>query len=337
MAGTFHSAGSYLPYGGWARRFQVVSVISLSCSAEWWYLLSGRPATVEILVSLITNENDYQREQARAAEETGTRLGVKVKVAFAKNDAVLQTQQVLEAIQASPMARPQGIMVEPVGGMAMPQVAQAAVAARIPWVVLNRDAAYLPELRKSSPVPVFSVTADHQEIGRIQGRQFAALLPAGGSVLYIQGPSDATAAQQRTAGMMMAKPENIEVKTLRARWTEASAQQAVSSWLQLSTSRNAQIHVIGCQNDLMALGARKAFQQLSNIDERDHWMKVSFTGCDGLPKGGQEWVRKGLLAATVIIPANSKPALELLVNALNTGAIPPERTVISAMPFPPRE
>ena len=127
----------------------------------------------------------------------------------------------------------------------------------------------------------------------------------------------------------------FEIKTLKARWTEASAQQAVTTWLQLSTSRNAQIHLIGCQNDLMAMGARKAFQQLTNMDERDRWMKLPFTGCDGLPKGGQEWVRKGLLAATVIVPANSKPALELLVSALKTGTTPPERTVISALPFPP--
>lgn len=290
---------------------------------------------VEILVSLITDENDFQREQARAAEEAAARLGVKVKVVFAKNDAVLQSQQVLEAIQAAPAARPHGILVEPVGGTAMPQVAHAALSAKIPWVILNRDAAYLSELRKSSRVPVFCVTADHHEIGKIQGRQFAALLPNGGAMLYIQGPSDASAAQQRTAGMLMTKPDNIELKSLRARWTEPSAQQAIGSWLQLSTSRNAQMHLIGCQNDLMAMGARKAFQQLSDMDQRDRWLKLPFTGCDGLPKGGQEWVRKGLLAATVIIPANSKPALELLVNALNTGAMPPERTVISAMPFPP--
>src|SRR5262249_52210653 len=169
---------------------------------------------------------------------------------------------------------------------------------------------------------------------RIQGSQFAALLPNGGNVLYIEGTSEASAAKQRTAGMLMTKPDNIEFKTLKARWTEASAQQAVTSWLQLSTSRNAQIHLIGCQNDLMALGARKAFQQLSNMNERDKWTKLPFTGCDGLPKGGQEWVRKGQLAATVIVPANSKPALELLVSALKTGATPPERTTISAMPFP---
>ena len=290
---------------------------------------------LEILLSLITDENDFQREQASAAEEAARRLDVKLKVVFAKNDAVAQGQQILEAIQAAPANRPQGILVEPTGGTAMPQVAQAAVSAGIAWVILNREAPYLSELRKTSRVPVFSVTADHEEIGRIQGRQFAALLPNGGSILYIQGPSDASAAQQRAAGMLASKPDTIEVKTLKARWTEASAQQAVTSWLQLSTSRNAQIHLIGCQNDLMALGARKAFQQLPIMGERDKWLKLPFTGCDGLPKGGQEWVRKGLLAATVIVPANSKPALELLVSALKNGTTPPERTTISAMPFPP--
>jgi ribose transport system substrate-binding protein len=290
---------------------------------------------VELLVSLITDENDFQREQASAAEQAAKQLGVKLKVVFAKNDAVVQSQQVLEAIQSAPASRPQGILVEPTGGTAMPQVAQAAVSAGIAWVILNREAPYLSDLRKASRVPVFSVTADHQEIGRIQGRQFAALLPNGGNVLYIEGPSEASAAKQRSAGMLISKPDNIEVKTLKARWTEASAQQAVTSWLQLSTSRNAQVHLIGCQNDLMAIGARKAFQQLSNMDERDKWMKLPFTGCDGLPKGGQEWVRKGLLAGTIVVPANSKPALELLVSALKTGAMPPERTTISATPFPP--
>ena len=290
---------------------------------------------VDILLSLITDENDFQREQASAAEETARRLDVKLRVTFAKNDAVGQSQQILEAIQAAPANRPQGILVEPTGGTGMPQVAQAAVSAGIAWVVLNREAPYLSELRKASRVPVFSVTADHEEIGRIQGRQFASLLPNGGNLLYIQGPSDASAAQQRAAGMLTTKPDNIEVKTLKARWTEASAQQAVTSWLQLSTSRNAQVHLIGCQNDLMALGARKAFQQLPIMDERDRWTRLPFTGCDGLPKGGQEWVRKGLLAATVIVPANSKPALELLVSALKNGTTPPERTTISAMPFPP--
>ena len=63
---------------------------------------------------------------------------------------------------------------------------------------------------------MFAVSADHEEIGRIQGRQFAALLPRGGSVLYIKGPSRSSSARKRTAGMIETKPSNIQAAMLRA-------------------------------------------------------------------------------------------------------------------------
>src|SRR5207302_6309562 len=138
-------------------------------------------------------------------------------------------------------AHPDGIIFEPVGGTALPQVARAAAAAGIGWVVLNRDVEYVTELRKAYRVPIFSITSDHEEIGRIQGRQFAALLPNGGSVLYIEGPAESTAAKQRTSGMYESKPAEVQVKVMRGNWTEASAYKAVSSWLRLSTSQQTRI------------------------------------------------------------------------------------------------
>ena len=44
----------------------------------------------------------------------------------------------------------------------------------------------------------------------------------------------------------------------------------------------------------MAMGARKAFGELAGAQEREHRLKVPFTGCDGVTKTGQEWVRRGL-------------------------------------------
>src|SRR5437762_318871 len=85
---------------------------------------------VDILLSLITDENDFQREQASAAEETARRLDVKLRVTFAKNDAVGQSQQILEAIQAAPANRPQGILVEPTGGTGM-QIGRASCRERV--------------------------------------------------------------------------------------------------------------------------------------------------------------------------------------------------------------
>ena len=66
-------------------------------------------------------------------------------------------------------------------------MARAAVGPEIAWVVLNREVDYVRDPRKSSCVPIFGVTSDNLEIGRIQGRQIEAILPKGGTVLYLQG------------------------------------------------------------------------------------------------------------------------------------------------------
>ena len=278
---------------------------------------------LSFLVSLTNDENDYQQEQAAAAERAARRLGVDVKIIHANNDAVSQSQQLLEFVQGSATSRPDAIVFEPAGGTAFPQIARAAAAAGIGWVVLNHEVDYLQELRQAYQVPMFSISSDHKEVGKIQGKQFAALLPQGGSVLYIEGPANSSAAKDRTIGMNSTKPVHIQVKTLRANWTEESARKTVSSWLRLSTSLGAHIDLVGAQDDSMAAGARKAFSEIADED-RARWLKIPFTGCDGLPKTGQSWVRSGLLAATIYIRPNTDLALEMLTEAIHTGAALPE-------------
>ena len=289
---------------------------------------------LRILVSLTTNDNDYQIEQAQSAEQAAKRLGVAIEIAHADNDAITQSTQILKAVQSEPAVRPNGIVFEPVGGTALPQVARAAAAAGIGWVVLNRDASYVPELRKVAITPIFTVSSDHVEIGRIQGRQFAALLPRGGSVLYIQGPSENSAAKERTAGMQETKPASIQITLLKAQWTEESSLRAVRSWLKLTTSQKSVIDLIGAQDDSMAMGARKAFQELNDKTDRDRWLKLPFTGCDGLPNTGQAWVRSGILTATVFVPPNTGQALEMLVQALQQKKQVPERVLIPPRSIP---
>jgi ribose transport system substrate-binding protein len=286
------------------------------------------------VVSLVTNDNDYQLEQAKAAEDMARKLGVSIEVIYAENDAITQSQQLLNIIQSKSGSQPDGILFEPVGGTAMPQVGKAAVAAGIAWVLVNREVDYISELRKGSRVPIFSVTSNHEEIGRIEGRQMAALLPKGGSVLYIEGPSESFATKQRSAGMYEAKPVNVQVKTIRGQWTETSAHKAISSWLRLSTSRQSKIDVIAAQNDVMAVGARKAFQEISDMRERDRWLSLPYIGVDGVPKTGQAWVKSGLLAATVVVPTITDQALEMLVKAIQTGTVPPERSLTIPRSFP---
>ncbi len=288
---------------------------------------------LRFLISLTTDDNDYQIEQAQSAEQTARNLGVELQILYANNDAITQSTQILKAVQAAEVLRPDAIVFEPVGGTALPQVARAAVSAGIGWAVLNREASYVPELRKLSSTPVFVVTSDHVEIGRIQGRQFAALLPKGGGLLYIQGPTENSAAKERTLGMQETKPSNIHVTLLKGQWTEESSQRSVRSWLKLITSQKAAIDVIGAQDDSMAMGARKAFQEL-NESEQERWLKLPFTGCDGLPKTGQAWVRSGILAATIYVPPNAGQAIEMLVQALQQKKPLPERALTTAVSIP---
>jgi ribose transport system substrate-binding protein len=289
---------------------------------------------LNFIISLTTDDNDYQIEQASAAEEAARRLGVNVQIIYAENDAIIQSQQLLKLIQAPTGSRPDGIVFEPVGGTALPQVARASVTAGIGWVVLNRDVDYVSDLRKTYRVPIFGLTSDHEEIGRIQGKQFAAILPKGGSVLYVQGPSESLAAKQRTTGMYETKPIDVQVKLMKGNWTEASAYKALSSWLRLSTSHQTQVDLIAAQDDSMAAGARKAFQDLPDNAARDRWLNLPFIGCDGMPKTGQAWVKKGLLAATIIVPPNAGKAIEMLTQAVQTGSMPPERTLSEPISFP---
>ena len=292
---------------------------------------------LRFLVSLLTRENDYQLEQAGAARKAAGQAGVDLEILFADNDAITQSTQLLRAVQGDPASRPSAIVCEPVGGTCLPQVARAAVKNGIAWAILNREADYTAELRGTYGVAVCAITVDNKEIGRIQGRQFAALLPRGGSVLYIQGPSENAVAKDRFAGMQITLPSNLQVTTLRGQWTQESAHRCVGSWLRLNTSTRTPIDLVGAQNDAMAMGARKTLEEAPEVPDKERWMTLPFTGCDGVPETGQAWVRKGLLAATVVVPATAGHALTLLTQALQSGSKPPERSFTTPESFPALE
>src|SRR5580693_3993030 len=120
---------------------------------------------LKLLVSLPTNDNDFQLEQALSAQLAGSKLGIDVAVIYSGNDTVNQSTHILKAIQSPPESRPAGIILEPVRGSALPQVAQVACQAGLAWAVLNRAPSYIAELRRKVKVPVFAISSSHTEIG----------------------------------------------------------------------------------------------------------------------------------------------------------------------------
>jgi len=109
------------------------------------------------------------------------------------------------------------------------------------------------------------------------------------------------------------------------------------SWLKLATSQSASIKLVGAQDDSMAMGARKAFQEITNEAERSRWLSLPFTGCDGQQATGQAWVREKSLAATIHIPPLAGQAMEILAKAIQDGIQPAEHFLTASFSIPPLE
>ncbi len=307
---------------------------------KWAEIQSGTLGTTvkkwKCVLSL-PGDNMYLREQTRAAKATADRLGVELEVISAAMDPVLQSQQLLKLVQSPAESRPDGILIEPVSATGLPRVAEAAVAAGIGWVVSNAQVDYLGALRANAKVPVFLVSQDHVDIGRIQGRQIGALLPEGGSVLYLRGPAMSSIASRRFEGLENARPKNVEVKSLKVQGSTADAAfTTVSSWLSLSTGKPDGTHLIFSQNADFILGARKAFETNAVATERNKWLALPCAGV-GIPVQIKPLVDQGILRAAVLTSLTMDAAVEMLVQAMKQKSQPREQTFVDAQSYPSLE
>ena len=278
---------------------------------------------LRIVVSLTAEDSAYQRAEARAAQIAAQKHGFNIEITYAQGDAIVQSDHLLNLIHSSADTRPDVIMLEPVG-TGMVRVAREAARIGIGWIVLNREVDYVPELRASTRAPVFAVTTNHAETGRIQGRQLNALLPNGGSVIYLQGPTGHPVVQARERGMLETKNARIQVRPLHGGWQESVAFQVVASWMRMPTWQELCPQVVAAQNDFMAMGARKAFDQWASRPKFQTPTEVRYIACDGLEEHGQRWVSEGSLDATIVCPSLTALAVDVLAKEVHgtTAAAP---------------
>lgn len=286
---------------------------------------------LKVVVSL-PGQNNYLLEQEMAVKEAAQRHGVELRLVNANSDAIAQSQQLLEIIQSG-SGRPDGILVEPVNNAGLPRVAEAAAAAGIAWVVSNARVDYLEALRRSARAPVFTVTQDHAEVGRIQGRQCAALLPRGGSVLYLRGPATNFLAGKRVEGLESVMPANIQMKVIKIQWTSDNAYASVTAWLKLSTVRAGDTHIIAAQNTDFILAARSAFRDHHDPHERDRWLARQYIGV-GVSSQVRPLLKDGTLTAATVTSLTLDTALEMLLKAVQEGMQPPELTFVPSASSP---
>lgn len=267
--------------------------------------------TPRVLVSLFDEAQEYQKLQGDEARAAASRLGLDVEVVYGDRDPAIQSRQIEQALHSPEDRRPAAVVVQPMSVAVLEPVTRGAVQAGIGWVSLD-PAIYLDTLQRANPGKLVAVlTADGRAMGSLQARLFSALLPRGGSVVYVEGPPLATSVIDRREGVMEGlRGSGIRVvKTLHGDWSEESGAKAAELWVRLG--RVARPDLIGAQNDAMAAGVRKALETW-----KPEWLDVPITGCDGLPGGGQRMVREGILVATVIQPVTAVPALELVARWL---------------------
>ena len=285
-------------------------------------------------VMAIPGDAFYLSEQVLAAQAAAEGLGVELSIVNAEMDSVTQSQQLLSSVQSPTRTRPDAILLEPVNATGLPRVAEAAVAAGIAWAVSNALVDYLGALREKAKVPVFMVSQDHVEVGRIQGRQIGTLLPEGGSILYLRGPVMSSVATLRFEGLDAVRPKNVDMKVLKVQGATAeNARDAVCSWLALLMVRPEATNLIVSQNADFIMGARKAFETNTNEPHRSKWLSLPCMGV-GISKQIKPLVDQGTLCAAVLTSLTAHQALEMLVQGLKTGTQPPEQTFVEASPYP---
>jgi ribose transport system substrate-binding protein len=76
------------------------------------------------------------------------------------------------------------------------------------------------------------------------------------------------------------------------------------------------------------------FEAVAETHTWKDWLRLPFTGCDGVAKTGLEWVRRGLLAATVVVPPTMSLAFAIMTKAIRSGVEPPLRTLRPPNSFP---
>lgn len=261
---------------------------------------------------MLTVSSEFQRAQEEEARAAAAKGDLDLHFLMAKGDADLQAKQIAEAIAVPAAVRPIAVVVEPAAA-GFEDLARTVLRAGIGWVLASDPAPYLDVLRREFPGQLVAWScANNEEVGRLQARLAKVLLPNGGNVLALEGPSAVPITALRRKGLEdgFRSSEFRIVAKLPADWKPDVAQKAVEGWLQKAGEAAARPDLIVSQNDEMVAGALRTLRVM-----RPDWPRIPAIGCDGLPGVGQKMVHENSLAATIINTTAPGAGVELLVRA----------------------
>jgi ABC-type sugar transport system substrate-binding protein len=277
-------------------------------------------------------ENDhYQLLQEETAVAAGRRLGLRAEVAWAPAFDQLRVlkKRLLEAVPVG------AVVVEP-ASLSVMNFLLRELRGRAGLVLLNAWSAELEDAARSwgRELPFGAVSTDHAAIGGVQGRQLRRLA-GGGPVLCVTGPRRSSAAQERLEALRASVGAEIDlIDTEAGEWTEAAGIMAFGDWYRIFKSRDPVLSAVAAQSDELAVGVGSAIRALPDAGHRAILSRARLLGVDACPGYGRRLVDEGTLAASVVTPANTGLALELLQRFWGDGRPLPLRSFTTPAPYP---
>jgi inositol transport system substrate-binding protein len=221
--------------------------------------IAGTASAETVAVSMARFDDNFLTVLRNGlVQYAGTLDGVKVQVEDAGNDVAKQLDQINNFVASHVDA----IIVNPVDTSATKAMSDAAAAAGVPLVYVNRE----PVNMDSLPDKQAFVASDERESGTLETKEICRLFKEAGkkeaNVYVIMGELSNQAAQQRTQDILNVIGGNdcgVKVNIIdkqTSNWMREEAQNLMTNWLSTGTTFDGVI----ANNDESAIGAIQAMK-----------------------------------------------------------------------------
>jgi len=235
--------------------------------------------TVTLGLAVSTLQNPFFVSLRDGAQTAANRLGVELVVKDAADDVEQQKTQVQELIDAGVDA----ILINPVDGDAIVPAIEAANAANIPVLTIDRSA--------SGGQIVSHIASDNLAGGRMAAEYLAESLGGTGKVIELEGVPGTSAAQQRGAGFNEAIAESEGIEVIARQTANFNREEGKTVFAQLLDQYD-EIDGVFAHNDEMILGAIEAAKEAGRAAD------IRFVGFDAV-EDAVNAVESGDLLATI--------------------------------------
>lgn len=255
--------------------------------------------------------NRYQQLLARQAKAHAPRRKLRLLApVFAQGSSWTQIETINQYLRSA--SRPDALLIMPSGEQHTGSWLERALGKNLAVVLLNRLPAW-SNIGNRFPNALAAGVAPRQvEVGELQAKQALRIVRPGAFVLLVTGAAKSQAAIERRTGFFDSMGKSLNVTVLDGRWAAGEAEKAMGEWFKVGAERNRSVDLVVCQNDNMAVGVRRALVYQARLLRRPGLADTPLIGCDGLEEEGQTMVHGGSLVATVVLPATTPAAIDVL-------------------------